>query len=234
MPAGRTRVMVVEDDPMVALIHQRWIARITGFDCVSTVSSETDALKALETVEVDLLVVDLTLVNSNGLDLIDQVRRRGYRVDIIVVTANRSGATVEAVTRLGVGDYLVKPFSEERFHRALQGSLLRRHLLAHDALSQDQIDSIHTVGLRSPTPTKTSPPRGISKGTLALVIEAIDDPDEARTAEAVGKQVGISAVVARRYLSYLVEQGAAVVDHRYGQRGRPTNLYSRRRVRRVR
>lgn len=228
--AGRTQVMVVEDDPMVALIHQRWIARMPGFDCVPTVSSEAEALALLHTVDVDVLVVDLTLVNSGGVDLIKQVRQGDDPVEIVVATADRSGATVEAVMRLGVCDYLVKPFSEERFRRALHSASVRRQLLAHDTLSQHQIDCIRMAGPPSGPRAETvrRTPKGISTSTLSLVLEALDVPGEGRTADAVAELVGISAVVARRYLGHLVEQGAVVVDHRYGQRGRPTNLYRRR------
>lgn len=226
------KVLVVEDDPMVALIHQRWIDNLSGFQTVSTVNNTADAITTLEHAHIDIAIVDLTLINSSGVDLIHRVRERGFRPEIIVVTADRTANTIDSLMRLGVDEYLVKPFTETRFRRAMQNASMRRELLSSELLSQAQIDFLRTSGRPAENSATSSRrlPKGIAAGTLESVIGALPEAPQAFDAEEVASAVGISQIVARRYLNYLAHRGELVVDHQYGHRGRPTNRYVRKRI----
>ncbi|HZQ29074.1 MAG TPA: response regulator [Acidimicrobiales bacterium] len=220
---GKTwRVVIVEDDPMVASIHRRWIDAMPGFDVVAMVPSAEMAAERLVASEVDLVILDLSLQGASGVELLRRLRRSHKPVDVIVVTASRESGTVEAVTQLGVVDYLVKPFREERFDQAMRAFLNRRAVMARDQLSQADID--RSRGIAATTMRAT--PKGISADTLVRVQEVLRNADEPVTAEEVGSRINISRVVARRYLEHLVQSGWAAVALRYGGTGRPARLYA--------
>jgi response regulator of citrate/malate metabolism len=214
------RVVIVEDDPMVASIHHRWIEAAGGFDVVDVVPSAELAAARLVDAGADLVILDLSLQGVSGVELLRRLRRTSTSIDVIVVTASREPATVEAVTQLGVVDYLVKPFREERFQQAMASFVARRAVLQRDRLSQADIDR-----LRGAVPTARATPKGIAPGTLDLVHDVLRRASEAVTASQVGTAVGISRVVARRYLEHLVETGRGEVTLRYGTTGRPARLY---------
>ena len=79
----------------------------------------------------DLLLLDLYLPDRFGLDLLADLRTAGYACDAVVITAAKEGDAVRAAVRIGVTDYLLKPFGfgdlEERLLRyAAQRSVLER------------------------------------------------------------------------------------------------------------
>ncbi|HEV7887538.1 MAG TPA: response regulator, partial [Acidimicrobiales bacterium] len=198
----RYRVVIVEDDPMVASIHRRWIDAAGGFEVVDVVPSAELAAARLVQADVDLVILDLSLQGASGIELLRRLRRSTTKVDVIVVTAAREPATVEAVTHLGVVDYLVKPFREERFQQAMASFAARRAGLAREQLSQADIDR-----LRGGATMTRATPKGISPATLERVHEVLRTADGPVTASQVGERMGVSRVVARRYLEHLLETG---------------------------
>lgn len=222
MTGNTWRVVIVEDDPMVASIHRRWIDAMPSFEVVAVVPSAELAAERLLGSGVDLVILDLSLQGAPGVELLRRMRRSPTAVDVIVVTASREPGTVEAVTQLGVVDYLVKPFREERFDQAIRAFLNRRSVLARDQLSQADIDRSRGVAAI----TVRATPKGISADTLLRVQEVLQAADEPVTAEEVGGRINISRVVARRYLEHLVQSGLAAVALRYGGTGRPARLYA--------
>ena len=83
------------------------------------------------TLRPDLLLLDLYLPDRFGLDLLADLRTAGHACDAVVITAAKEGDAVRAAVRIGVADYLLKPFGfgdlEERLLRyAAQRSVLER------------------------------------------------------------------------------------------------------------
>ena len=120
--AGRTRALVVEDDPnIVDLIRSNLSVR--GFDTVVS-SDGMRALKLLETEEPDIVLLDLMLPDIDGFELCQQIRERSS-VAIIVVSAR--GGERDKVTALNVGadDYMTKPFSIEELLARITATLRR-------------------------------------------------------------------------------------------------------------
>ena len=81
------RTVVVDDDYMVAEIHRGFVERVSGFEVVGVAHSGEEALGAVERLRPDLLVLDLYLPDQTGLGVLDELRRKGNTVDVIMVTA---------------------------------------------------------------------------------------------------------------------------------------------------
>jgi two-component system, OmpR family, KDP operon response regulator KdpE len=119
---GATRVLVVEDDPnIVDLIRSNLAVR--GFDTV-VAADGARALQLLETEQPDIVLLDLMLPDTDGLDLCRQMRERST-VGVIVVSAR--GGERDKVTALNVGadDYMTKPFSIEELLARITATLRR-------------------------------------------------------------------------------------------------------------
>lgn len=215
------RVLVVEDDPMVLHIHRTWIKELPQFCVAAYASSGEDVLRGFQNHAIDLVVLDLGLQGKlQGLQLLERFRQDHLAVDVIVVTASRDTADFESALRLGVSDYLIKPFVKQRFQTALHEFEQRRWCLLSPQLSQIDIDRMQRVAQRNgPTP------KGIAPVTLRRIVNALQSSREPRSTTEIAEEVGLSRIVTRRYLEHLRDTGKAVVDHRYGALGRPTNLY---------
>jgi len=105
------KILVIEDDPTVGqyvkrgLEEQRW-----GVDLV-TDGEEGERLAAAE--QYDLVVLDMRLPGRSGMEVLRNIRGRGFERPVLVLTAQDAvDAKVEAF-RAGADDYVTKPFAFE-------------------------------------------------------------------------------------------------------------------------
>jgi response regulator of citrate/malate metabolism len=121
--------------------------------------------------------------------------------------------------------YLVKPFGFAAFSERLT-AFRELHHRVHSlgpAAETDQAEVDALFSVVRPTPVPQAPAKGLSAPTLALVREAVRERD--LSAAEVAEATGISRPTAQRYLSYLVRQGLAHLEFRYGAAGRPEHRY---------
>ncbi|GAB2793661.1 response regulator [Halomonas shantousis] len=222
------RVLIVEDDPMVMRLNVDYLNRLEAMQLVAQCESVTAALDVLEREEVDLVLLDVYLRNRSGLEVIRYLQRMGRDTDVILITAASETSTVRTARRLGVSDYLVKPFTFERFRDAIQACCRTREALA-DLPGQVGQHDIDRLFQHAPPPEPRRPgdlPKGLTAPSLAQVAQAILAlPDNAFTTETVMPTTGMSRVSVRKYLKYLAERGILAESFHYGQVGRPSFTY---------
>ncbi len=117
------RLLLIEDNERFAALLKQGLA-IAGF-AVDVLGTAKDATSALETGRWDIVVLDRGLPDTDGLDVLTEMRRRGDTAPVLILTAH--GSLKDRVTGLqsGADDYLVKPFALEELVARLQ-ALLRR------------------------------------------------------------------------------------------------------------
>ena len=151
---GEMRILLVEDDPMIARTLQRALAQ-DGY-AVDRVGDGEGARLALETAgdAYALVLLDLGLPRKSGLDLLRELRRGGNRVRVLIVTARDAVADRVAGLDAGADDYLTKPFSLDELTARMR-ALLRRdvaredNLLRHGELTLDTATRIVMQGGRA-------------------------------------------------------------------------------------
>jgi DNA-binding response OmpR family regulator len=102
------RVLVAEDDPGLRSVLERGLRR-SGY-VVDAVPDGDRALLFLRTYDYEVAVLDWRMPGASGLDVVQEVRRRGSKVPVLLLTARDT--TEDRVEGLdgGADDYLVKPF----------------------------------------------------------------------------------------------------------------------------
>lgn len=194
------------------------------FEVAGRAATLRGGLRGLSDVHPGLVLLDMHLPDGSGLDLLRRLRAaRPDAFDVIAVTAAADLPSVEQSMRLGVADYLVKPFAPADFRRRLEASaagVRRRVGLAEPALSQEAIDR-----LRAPAPAAPELPKGLSGSTLDRVAAELLR-GAPRTAAELGDALGMSRLSARRYLEHLVREGRASAEPQYGELGRPKVRYA--------
>lgn len=214
-------VVIVEDDPMITELNRRYAERDGRFTVTQTFSQPRRALDWLRHNPADLVILDFYMPQMNGLELLRAIRGAGVEADVIMITAANDAATVEALTRLGVVDYLVKPFAYERFCAALD-AFCRRRSAMRGSLDQSALDNL----LHTAPPTPAPLPKGMQPQTQERVLACMRAaPDRAYTCEEIAAAAGLSVVTVRRYMGYLAQQGQVTGDMNYGTGGRPCLVY---------
>ncbi len=221
---GGISVLVVDDEPLIAEAHGRYVERVSGFRLAGVAHSGHDALRSMRAAPADLILLDLNLPDIHGLELCRMLRAARVEVDVIAVTSTRDLSAVRSAVALGIVHYLLKPFTfhslRDRLdhYRLYRGQLIKAELAA----GQSEIDRAF-ASLRV-TAAGSLPP-GLSDETLETVAQALL-PGAALSATEIAASCSVSRVTARRYLEYLTSVGAVARRQRHGGAGRPEVEYT--------
>ncbi len=125
----RTRILVVDDQRTTLEVLERNLGS-EGYT-VFTAAAVWQALQLLETTAVDLVITDLKMPGSSGLELVRHVRENLPDTEVVMITGYPSiEGAVEAV-RSGAEDYLTKPFTDDELFAAVRRALEKLHARRH-------------------------------------------------------------------------------------------------------
>ncbi|MGA8576665.1 MAG: response regulator transcription factor [Candidatus Cybelea sp.] len=119
----RKRVLLVDDEPEIAGVLRTYLER-EGLS-VETCGTVADALAHLGRETPDILVLDVTLPDGSGLDVLRAASAPGSRIPTLMLTARSDEADRVVGLELGADDYVSKPFSPREVVARVR-SILRR------------------------------------------------------------------------------------------------------------
>lgn len=220
-------VVIVEDDPMVALINKKYVEMIEDFQVVGTVSNKEDLIKLLEKNDVALILMDIYLPKENGIQILKHIRERGIITEVIMMTAADNTEEIKTAFAYGAIDYLIKPFEFDRFKKAIEKYNKKRSLLIGTSkLDQTAVDKLYSDDNISNNEYRDLP-KGINKTTLNKIYEVIENnKKEYWTIRQISKETGVSNVTIKKYIDYLESIDKAIVTIDYGNIGRPEYKYT--------
>lgn len=106
---SKKSVLVVDDEPQILEVVRAYLER-EGFE-VRTCGTVDDALEAARSRKPDMMIVDITLPDGSGLDILRDSAKSGSRIPAIVLTAHGDETDRILGLELGADDYVTKPFS---------------------------------------------------------------------------------------------------------------------------
>ena len=217
------KILIVEDDPMVALINKRFLENMGFKDILGPVQTEEEIIKVLDKENIDLILLDVYLPKKNGIDILKSLRYKKYLTDVIMITAANSVEEVKRAFAYGVTDYLVKPFEFERFEEAINKYKQKNNLLnKREALSQQDIDVI-SKSLEE----KIELPKGLNQKTLDRIMEFLkENQRKVWTLREIAYELKISNVTIKKYMDYLEDVKKVNVTLTSGNVGRPEYKYT--------
>lgn len=218
------KVLIVDDDPMVAELNRRYVESVSGFEVAAVLFNGEDALKLLKSKRIELLILDIYMPKLDGISLLEQMRKNLIKTDVILVTAAREANEIDKALKLGAVDYLIKPFDGERVRKSLNNYLKRYNLIhGKDTFNQEDIDKLTNMTKDS---NENEIEKGIHKDTLRRVrMFMTNNKEHFLTSEEVAESMGLSKVTVRRYLEFLVANDTVETKIEYGSVGRPCYLY---------
>jgi DNA-binding response OmpR family regulator len=164
MPAEAARLLVVEDDPAMAIALRDGF-RFEGY-AVDVVGDGVAALRAVAEGRPDLIVLDLMLPRASGFEVCRELRRSGSDVPILMLTARGQESDKVQGLKLGADDYVTKPFGFLELLARVEALLRRAQRAAapeHYAFGDVEVD------LRQRTATRAGVPLGLSSREFSLL-----------------------------------------------------------------
>ena len=217
------RMIIVEDDPMVAQLNAEFLSKLEGFTLVAKFQNGLDALDYLRKNPVDLAIVDVYMPICSGIELLRKMRSERIHTGVILVTAATEIQVVNEALHLGIEDYIIKPYSYDRLRESVlrfrdKARLVRRT----NKVNQDMVDKI--LGNQN-APLIAPLPKGLNAKTLETIRDAVNRESGDHTCESISDASGLSRVTVRHYLNYLIETGELSSSIDYETGGRPRVLY---------
>ncbi len=138
-------IVVIEDDPLVNKTIRGILAE--KYDKIITYTDSHQAQEELSIVSPDLLLLDIFLGHENGLNILERLKKEGFAVPVIMMTAFSDIKMAVRAMKLGAEDFIVKPLDLEQLEiavdRTLQNYNLRRQVdILSEKLREEQTNEI--------------------------------------------------------------------------------------------
>ena len=138
-PARPIRVALVDDHHVVRHGLRLVLAGAPGFEVVGDAGTEEAALDLLEATQPDVLLLDLTLADEDGVRLLRAVRARFAAVRIVILTMHRDSETVRQALAAGAAGYLVKGAESSELFEAIR-AVSRGERYLHSSVTGTIVD----------------------------------------------------------------------------------------------
>ncbi|NJN46512.1 MAG: response regulator [Candidatus Competibacteraceae bacterium] len=124
---AKTRVMVVEDESLVALTLRKKLEKL-GYEVAAIFSSGEEAVEQVETIHPDAILMDIMLAGQiDGVTAAERILNH-YKVPIIYLTAYSDESTMNRAKHTVPQGYLIKPFEGPELRSALEMALYRHRM----------------------------------------------------------------------------------------------------------
>src|SRR3954470_7040118 len=117
----KAKVLIAEDEPLAAEALANWVAEMPQLELVATCADGETALKEIRRLEPRLVLMDIQMPGMTGLQVIQSLQGEARRPAVVFTTAYDEHAVT--AFELRAVDYLLKPFSRERFAEAIEHAL---------------------------------------------------------------------------------------------------------------
>jgi two-component system response regulator AtoC len=139
-------ILVVDDEQDFLDSAVRGL-RLEGYTDVTAIARAADVPALLDDKSFDCAILDVSMPELDGIELLRIIKERAPRTECIMVTAHQSIPLVIRAIKLGAYDYIVKPTTPEDLSHTLERALERRRLLEALRLRSDEA---HDEALQQP------------------------------------------------------------------------------------
>lgn len=189
-PNRSLRVLIVEDHPIVCQGYQHLLASRPNFEVCGTAIGATEALQIAAETCPDLAIVDLSLAEGSGLELIKALRQQRSAIKVLAVSAHDDRLFAERVLRAGASGFVNKQCATQDLLRAVD-RVLEGGIHLNDEMSQRVLTSLSGA----PKAGDESPVQKLSNREL----EAFEMIGQGLTTREIAHRMTVSPKTVERY-----------------------------------
>ena len=193
----KRKVFVVDDHPIVREGLTLLINREVDLTVCGVAEEMHSALRTIEALKPDILIVDISLNGPDGLDLLKSIRTRDPGLPVLILSMHDEAIYAERALRAGANGYIMKQEATERVLVALR-RILNREIYVSDRVANKMLRQY--VGASSPT--QRSPVDELSDREL----EVLRLIGEGQSTRQIAESLHISVKTVESYQGHLKEK----------------------------
>jgi two-component system, NarL family, nitrate/nitrite response regulator NarL len=128
------RILVVDDFSAWRKFIRAKLQQYRGLQIVGEACDGIEALRKVQNLRPDMILLDIALPRLNGFELARQIRKQFTKIKILFVSENRSREIVEEALRIGSGGYVVKSDAETDLLPAMKAVVQRKQFVSASLL----------------------------------------------------------------------------------------------------
>ena len=113
------KILLADDHNIVLEGLSMLLGQMNSLEIVGMVSNGQQALRFVETNQVDLIIADLNMPIMNGLGLVNEIQKNRYKINVILLSMVDEPDKIRDAIRLGVNGYLLKSSNRQEVERAI-------------------------------------------------------------------------------------------------------------------
>ncbi len=170
MMKEKQRIVIAEDHTILREGLRALISSNPDFDIVGEAEDGRDAIRCVETLVPDLILLDLSMPRMNGMEAIKEIKKQCPETKILVLTVHRTEEYILATLRAGANGYVLKDATHAELLMAIKSVLMGKRYLSpgvSEKVIEGYLEGRKT--LRSSTPWDTLTQR--EREVLKLIAE---------------------------------------------------------------
>lgn len=195
------RLLIIDDESTIrtgVATYFPWAS--LGIEVAGACRDGLEALALMETTPVDLVLCDIGMPRMNGIAFVEAARGRGYRCDIVFISAHKDFDYAKRAIELGVREYIVKPAGYEELFDVFSKLVRERQLASERQFASERQHASERQLAGQPTAPESAP---APSPTLAAQTRRLIEADLAAiTLPAAAEKLGMSP----NYLSAKLRQ----------------------------
>ena len=112
---------------------------------VLTADSGKGALKIIDEIEVDIVLLDIMMPDMDGLEVLEKIKEKDPSIEVVMITATKTVTTAVKAMKLGAVDYLVKPVDNDDILLSIERIVKKRTLEKENIILRSEISSIYNI-----------------------------------------------------------------------------------------
>ncbi len=218
------RCLIVSDIESSRDEKFRLLSEMNQFAAVGIAASADQAIEKMEKFSYGIIVLDFSSSKEESMRLLKWIRAKKIFVCVIMLSDENSAEYISEAFSYGVADYILKPYSPERFSDALMRAVSKREcMMQFKYMTQEEID--HCISLNVVIAPADRNVKDDFTETFYFVKNAVTGKQGGFTAKDISDLTGLSRITVRRYLECMCENGDLKTQLEYGEIGRPKKLY---------
>lgn len=130
-------IVIFEDNPIICDLLKEVLSQKYSRFVVFTDPSE--GINELHKIAPDLILIEMFFGHTNGLDILEQVRKQGYSMPIVMITSQNDLILALRAIRLGADDFITKPIESEQLEITIERTLRNFDLKRRVEILNEQI-----------------------------------------------------------------------------------------------